>query len=50
MDYADAFDNPSPNQHDYGMLEQIYAHLDNSTTIASAPAGFENANVHAQEN
>jgi len=50
MDYADALDNPSPNAHDYDMLEEIYAHLDSSTTIASAPAGFINANVHAQEN
>ncbi len=50
MDYADALDNPHPNQHDYDMLEQIYAHLDSSTTIASAPPGFENADVHAQEN
>jgi len=50
MDYSDALDNPSPNAHDYDMLEEIYAHLDGSTTIASAPAGFINANVHAQEN
>jgi len=50
MDYSDALDNPSPNAHDYDMLEEIYAHLDSSTTIASAPAGFINANVHAQEN
>lgn len=50
MDYADALDNPSPNNHDYQQLETIYAHLDSSTTIASAPAGFANADVHAQEN
>ncbi len=50
MDYADALDNPSPNAHDYAQLETIYAHLDSSTTIASAPAGFANADVHAQEN
>jgi predicted Zn-dependent protease len=50
MDYSDALDNPSPNAHDYDMLEEIYAHLDSSTTIASAPAGFINADVHAQEN
>ena len=50
MDYADAFDNPSPNNHDYEQLELIYAHLDSTTTIASAPAGFANADVHAQEN
>ena len=50
MDYADALDNPSPNRHDYDQLDIIYAHLDSSTTIASAPAGFANADVHAQEN
>jgi hypothetical protein len=52
MDYSDALDNPSPNQHDYNMLEQIYAHLDSSNTIASAsvPAGFDNADVRALEN
>ena len=50
MDYADAFDNPSPDAHDYEQLETIYAHLDSTTTIASAPAGFANADVHAQEN
>ena len=50
MDYADALDNPSPNAHDYAQLEQIYAHLDGSTTIGAAPAGFENADVHALEN
>lgn len=50
MDYSNALDNPHPNQHDYAQLETIYAHLDSTTTIASAPAGFANANVHAQEN
>ena len=50
MDYANALDNPSPNAHDYTQLETIYAHLDSSTTIASAPAGFASADVHAQEN
>lgn len=41
MDYAsnpDA-DNTHPNQHDYDMLELIYAHTDSSSTIsAAAPA------------
>jgi len=50
MDYSNALDNPHPNQHDYAMLETIYAHLDSSTTIAAAPPGFANADVHAQEN
>lgn len=72
MDYADAFDNPSPNQGDYDQLLCIYdpaykgvnltsgphrcrgtGHVDSfnsSANSASAPAGFDNANVHAQEN
>jgi hypothetical protein len=33
MDYANALDNPTPNQHDYNMLESIYAHLDSTSTI-----------------
>ena len=41
MDYTN---NPSsnqhPNQHDYDQLALIYAHLDSSTTIASAPAAL----------
>lgn len=35
MDYSNALDNPSPNAHDYDMLESIYAHLDSSSTVAS---------------
>lgn len=35
MDYANALDNPSPNQHDYDELQTIYAHLDSSTTVAA---------------
>ncbi len=51
MDYSSALDNPHPNAHDYQQLEIIYAHLDSTTTIAGpAPAGFANADVHAQEN
>ena len=54
MDYDDNLSNPSPNAHDYQQLETIYTHLDSTTTIAaataSAPAGFANANVEAQEN
>ena len=50
MDYSNALDNPHPNAHDYAQLETIYAHLDSSTTISSTPAGFANADVHAQEN
>lgn len=50
MDYANALDNQHPNAHDYAQLETIYAHLDSTSTVASAPAGFANADVHAQEN
>ena len=51
MDYSSKLDNPSPNDHDYEQLETIYnSHLDSSTTIGAAPKGFENADVHAQEN
>ena len=35
MDYSnDPIPNQHPNQHDYDMLEQIYAHLDTTTTLA----------------
>jgi len=50
MDYSSALDNPHPNAHDYNQLATIYSHLDSSTTIARMPAGFANADVHAQEN
>ena len=39
MDYANALDNPAPNQHDFDQLVTIYAHLDSSTTIATGLAG-----------
>ena len=38
MDYANALDNPSPNNHDYQQLQTIYSHLDSSTTVASLVA------------
>jgi hypothetical protein len=38
MDYADALDNASPNAHDYGQLEAIYAHLDSTSTSSSIAA------------
>ena len=47
MDYADALDNPDPNQHDYDQLASIYAHLDSTTTIASMPADVANADLSA---
>lgn len=50
MDYSTSPNSTHPNQHDYDMLASIYAHLDSTTTIGSAPMGFANADVHAQEN
>ena len=40
MDYtSNPGTNQHPNQHDYQMLEQIYAHLDGGASGASSPAG-----------
>jgi len=41
MDYTNSpGTNQHPNQHDYDMIEQIYAHLDSTTTVGMAvPAG-----------
>lgn len=40
MDYsADPTLNQHPNQHDYDMLDAIYAHLDSSTTVKAGTAG-----------
>jgi len=51
MDYtSDPSTNQHPNKHDYDELVTIYSHLDSTTTISSAPAGFANADVHAIEN
>ncbi len=51
MDYSNALDNPHPNAHDYDQLVTIYGeHTDTTTTIAAMPAGFANADVHAQAN
>ena len=51
MDYANALDNPHPNQHDYQQLETIYnSHLDSSSTNAAVPPGFANADVRALAN
>ena len=46
MDYtSDPSSNQHPNQHDIDMLQQIYAHLDSTTTIgATTPSS-----VHADE-
>lgn len=43
MDYANALDNPSPDQHDYDQLQTIYSHLDSSTTIGAALGGLPDA-------
>ncbi|HSO30442.1 MAG TPA: hypothetical protein VLS28_11095 [Candidatus Sulfomarinibacteraceae bacterium] len=38
MDYTNSPDsNQHPNAHDYEQLEQIYAHLDATTTVAAVP-------------
>jgi len=60
MDYDSNLSNAHPNQHDYEMLESIYEHLDTGGGPGGGPPGggppgggnngFENANVHAQEN
>ncbi len=44
MDYtSDPTPNQHPNQHDYNMLEEIYAHLDSTSTVGqSAPSRFAN--------
>ena len=36
MDYSNALDNPSPNQHDYEQLEAIYSHLDSYNSYTGA--------------
>jgi hypothetical protein len=39
MDYSNDLGNPTPNTHDYQLLDSIYAHLDSTTTIGfSAPS------------
>ena len=53
MDYSNALDNPSPNQHDYDQLATIYAHLDSTSTVGTAAAtglaGSEHASPVAVE-
>jgi hypothetical protein len=44
MDYtSNPSTNQHPNQHDYQMLEQIYAHLDSTTTVGMVTNGKGNA-------
>lgn len=50
MDYSNWLDNPHPNTHDYDQLGLIYGHLDATSSVAAIPAGFANADVHAQAN
>ncbi len=38
MDYSKSIDSQHPNSHDYEQLEQIYAHLDSTTTVGTAAA------------
>jgi hypothetical protein len=45
MDYSNALDNPSPNQHDYDMLQSIYAHLDSSTTVGFTVGSSSNSDA-----
>jgi hypothetical protein len=43
MDYSDALDNPSPNEHDYDQLETIYGHLDSTSTVSGSIAAASGA-------
>src|SRR3990172_7216762 len=50
MDYTSSpGTNQHPNGHDYAQLEAIYAHLDSTTTVSSAPAAASAAGDHAVE-
>lgn len=48
MDYADAFDNPRPNAHDYEQLAVIYEHLDSFSTIGTNAAAGQAGRAGAQ--
>jgi hypothetical protein len=47
MDYSNALDNPSPNQHDYDQLATIYAHLDSTSTVGGAVSVGAAGSAHA---
>jgi hypothetical protein len=50
MDYANALDNPRPNQHDYDQLVAIYGgHTDSSTSARAMPAEVAQADLSAPE-
>jgi len=40
MDYDRALDNQHPNAHDYDQLDQIYAHLDSTSTVGATSLGL----------
>jgi hypothetical protein len=46
MDYtSNALSNQHPNQHDFDMLETMYAHLDTTTTVAQTSGAAKGANI-----
>jgi hypothetical protein len=50
MDYTnDPATNQHPNQHDYDMLAEIYAHLDSSTTVRSTTASSASADEDSSD-
>lgn len=53
MDYSMSDNSQHPNSHDYYMLEQIYSHLDSSTTISSlsgSAAAKNDAEMNSKQN
>lgn len=40
--------NEHPNQHDYDILQTIYAHLDTTTTVSQTPTGAANGDFHSR--
>ena len=50
MDYtSDPSTNQHPNAHDYEELQDIYAHLDATTTVGALPSFAENVDFNAPE-
>lgn len=53
MDYSMSDNSQHPNAHDYYMLEQIYSHLDSSSTISSltgSAAAKDDADMNNKQN